>query len=411
MKVHSEAKFLLVTSIFPPINGGSAVVYDNVCRYAVPGTAYVLTTWRDYRDGNEIDGFAEFDRKANYKIDRIELLRPTYHNGNLNLIQKIWVFLTEDIIIKIKAVYKITCLIKKEKIKVVCIGELVSGSWIGLFCKRFLGCKVINFIHGEEITTVITWGNYGSRRKDNLAKADAVVAVSNFTRSALINLMQVNPEKIELITNGVDTSRFYAGPKSQYVIEKFGLQGKRILLSVGRLVERKGFDMTIKALPSILEECPNIQYVIVGTGEYFGELKKLAAENGVTDNITFAGKVNEKELIELYQTCDLFIMPNRELSDKDTEGFGLVFLEANACGRAVIGGRAGGVVDAIQEGKNGLLVNGWDIADIKRAVVTLMNDESLRSHIEAEGWKVAQMSSSKYRAEQFQALCTRLANS
>ena len=101
-------------------------------------------------------------------------------------------------------------------------------------------------------------------------------------------------------------------------------------------------------------------------------------------------------------------MPNREMPDGDTEGFGLVFLEANACGRAVIGGCAGGVVEAVRNGENGLLVDGRQVDEAARVTVTLLTDDTLRARLEARALEIADASSSQLRALQFQTLCQHL---
>ena len=161
-------------------------------------------------------------------------------------------------------------------------------------------------------------------------------------------------------------------------------EGKRVLLTVGRVVPRKGMDTIIRALPSLIETFPDLHYLLVGRGEYRATLEALAAELGVSDHVTFVGSVADGELVEHYRLCDLFVMPNRELPNHDTEGFGLVFLEANACGKPVIGGRAGGVVEAVRDGENGLLVNGDDVADVSRAIASVLGDEALADRLSDE---------------------------
>jgi len=105
----------------------------------------------------------------------------------------------------------------------------------------------------------------------------------------------------------------------------------------------------------------------------------------IADRIDFLGAVSDAELDRLYRSCTAFAMPNRTLADGDTEGFGLIFLEANACGKAVIGGRAGGAVDAIIDGETGLLVDGDDTDAIAAAIRSLLGDATLREKLAAGG--------------------------
>jgi len=397
-------KCLFITSIFPPIHGGSAVVYESICRYAPLNSMFVLAPWRHYQTGEELEGWKEFDSNAPYPIHRIQLLRPQE-----TLVRSRWhslcLFLTIDIPLHYRVWKETAHIIQTEGIDVVCIGELISGSWLGFLAKHLLGCKMINYIHGEEITTINTYRFFGRNRRKYLHSNDAIVAVSNFTRQALIKQMNIPSEKIELITNGVDLNKFQPGPANPALISRYALEGKRILLSVGRLIPRKGFDTTIQALPAIIKAHPNIHYLIVGQGPYEERLRSLAVSLKVSAYITFAGKIADEELASHYHSCDLFLMPNRELSDRDTEGFGLVFLEANACGRAVIGGQAGGVVDAVKDGQNGLLVDGRNTEEVAETTINLLTNHALRQQIEKQGLKIAQNSSTTIGAQHFYRLC------
>ena len=124
---------------------------------------------------------------------------------------------------------------------------------------------------------------------------------------------------------------------------------------MGRLVHRKGIDTVLRALPTIIQTCPNVAYVIAGTGPDRPRLERLAACLGVRDRLCFVGDIGHNRLPLYYSAADLFVMPARQ-NPPDVEGFGLVFLEANACGTPVIGGRTGGIPEAIREGETGLLV-------------------------------------------------------
>jgi phosphatidylinositol alpha-1,6-mannosyltransferase len=401
-------KCLLVANIFPPINGGSAVVYESLCQFAPAGTMHVLAPWRHYLTGEEVTGWRDYDAQASFPIERIELLRPPAVSPK-SLLHSAWLQLWVDLPLKLKVLRKAVSMIRREGIDVVCVCELSSGSWLGLLLKRMLGIPYINYIHGEEITTEVPYRLFGRRRRQYLHNADAVVAVSEFTRRTLIDKMGVAPERIELIVNGVDAERFQPGPKSQDLLERYGLAGKRVLLTVGRLVERKGIDTTIRALPQILAQCPDARYLIVGTGDYRAELEALVAEHGVGEQVIFAGRVPHDELVAHYQLCDLFVMPNRELANHDTEGFGLVFLEANACGKAVVAGRAGGVVEAVRHGETGLNVDGEDVGAVAGAITSLLLDDTRREAMGARGLEVARQSSSAARAQLFRQLCERVA--
>ncbi len=406
MRKNKSLKCLLVTNVFAPIFGGSAVVYEGVCRFSPAGSLSVLTASRHYVTGEILHGWREHDARAPYRVYRLELLRPLVVNPRSRL-HSLWLLLTVDLPLKLKVLLAAVRIIRKEDIGLVCIGDLNSLSWLGLFCQRWLGVRMINYIHGEEVTVDLHRDYYERCRRRYLQRADAVVAVSSFTRQALIEQMGVAPGKIELICNGTDVARFQPGPKDAALLARYGLQGKLVILTVGRLIERKGIDMTLRALPQVLERYP-VHYLIVGTGPYRALLEELVRTLGLEAHVTFTGPVDNDHLVAHYQLCDVFVMPNRELADHDTEGFGLVFLEANACGKAVIGGRAGGAVEAVREGQNGLLVDGGNPAEIATAILRLLDDSELRQRLEQQGLAIARASSLEHNAQRFHALCQRL---
>jgi phosphatidylinositol alpha-1,6-mannosyltransferase len=368
----------------------------------------VLAPWRHYGERNEIAGWREHDAKAEYPIYRIELLRPLEESAPITRLHSLWRLLSIDLPLKLKVFNEVRKIVRRHAIRTICVGELVSGSWVGLLSQRLLRCKMISYIHGEEITTQTTYRFFGRQRRRYLQRADAVVAVSQFTKTALVRQMGVDAAKIRLIHNGVDVERFQPGPKRPDLIERHGLAGKRVILSVGRIVPRKGFDVVIRAMPRVMEHVPDVHYVIVGGGHFQKRLETLVGEQGLASSVTFAGQVPDSELADYYRLCDLFVMPNREMPDGDTEGFGLVFLEANACGKPVIGGIAGGAVEAVRDGENGLLVDGWSVTEVSKAIILLMNDSALHQRISEKGLAIAQASSSRVKANEFQRLCREL---
>ncbi len=403
---------LLVANIFAPIHGGSAVVYESLARFAPPGTMYILAPWRHYLTLREIDGWREHDANAGYPIHRIEMLRPPVISSiPRHRLESAWRVITIDFPLYLKVLRKVVSLIRSDRINIICIGELASSTWIGIICKRLFGIPYINYIHGEEVTTDMPYRRFGKKRREYLLQADGVVAVSEFTTRALGELMGVPRGKIQLIHNGVDIDRFTPSRPHADILARHGLTGRRIILSVGRQVPRKGFDRMIEALPAILADCPDVHYLLVGEGEYRKDLERLAESVGVRDRVTFAGSVTTADLPRYYQSCELFVMPNRELPDGDTEGFGLVFLEANACHKAVVGGRAGGAVEAVSDGENGLLVDGNDTGQIAAAVLRVLTNERLRRSLEDRGLERARSSCWRVQARRFQDFCQQILDS
>jgi len=151
-------------------------------------------------------------------------------------------------------------------------------------------------------------------------------------------------------------------------------------------VARKGFDMVIRALPGLRQTIPDVTYLIVGAGPYRDELESLAVATGVRDHVVFAGMIPHKELPDVYALSDVFVMPSREQLEKsDVEGFGLVFLEASSCGKPVVGGRSGGVPEAVEDGATGLLVNPHETEEIAGTLARLLTDTDLAKRLGQEG--------------------------
>ena len=186
--------------------------------------------------------------------------------------------------------------------------------------------------------------------------------------------------KMQLIYPAVDPERFK--PLDAAMVRS----GRRVILSVSRLVERKGQDQVIRALPSVLVKVPQAEYWIVGEGPMRPSLERLAQELGLEEKVQFLGVLNSEQLVPMYNQCDVFAMPSKECQDSGhVEGFGIVFLEANACGKPVIGGRSGGMPEAIEEGKSGLLVDPENSRELADALTRLLTDSTLAAELGAYG--------------------------
>jgi glycosyltransferase involved in cell wall biosynthesis/peptidoglycan/xylan/chitin deacetylase (PgdA/CDA1 family) len=404
----TPVRAMLIASTFPPIHGGSAVVYENLCLHMPPGSVRVLAAKRNYLNNREIEGWQQHDAEVDYPIDRIDFLRPLMLPAPANILVSAWRLVFSDLALYARTLITTAWLVRLHRINTICVGELVTGSWLGLAMRKLFGCKVIIYVHGEEITTVTGGRLAGNRRAQYLQAADKVVAVSSFTCDALTHMMGMRPEKIALIHNGVDTVRFTPGPPSAHLIGKHGLQGKRIIVSVGRLVTRKGIDMAIRAVGKLVREMPELRYLIVGDGECRAELEQLIHDEGLAKFVTLVGKTSDEDLLGYLRTCELFLLPNRTMPNGDTEGFGLVFREANACNKPVIGGRAGGVVEAVVEGVSGLLVDGTDVDAIAGAIRAILDDPALAARLSAGGLQLAQDNNTKAVADQFLKVCERV---
>ena len=171
-----------------------------------------------------------------------------------------------------------------------------------------------------------------------LRRADALLSNSDFTGETLVDLIGVDPGRVELVYPTVDEERFRPGLAGDDLRAGIGVAaGQKLILSVGRLMRRKGFDSVIRALPRLRQQGIDAHYAVIGIGEDREHLRGLAAELGVTERVHLLGHVSYEDLPRWYCASDVFAMPNRDIGG-DTEGFGLVYLEAAAAGTARRGG-------------------------------------------------------------------------
>jgi len=406
-----NVRCLLLASTFPPIHGGSAVVYHNLCLHMPPGSIRVLTANENYLTHKPIDGWQAHDQSVPYPVDRLPLLRPQMLPAPANILVSVLRLVLNDMPLYARSLWTAARIVRKHQINLVCVGELVTGSWLGFALKRLFGCKVVIYVHGEEVTTATGGRLHGNRRGDYLRRADKVVAVSSFTCDALTRDMGVQPTRLALIQNGVDTYRFTPGVPDAAFLAKHDLIGKKIVVTVGRLVPRKGIDMAIRAMRLVVNELPEVRHIIVGDGDYQPVLKDIIDEENLAIHVNLVGKTSDHDLLQYLRCCDVFLMPNRTMPDGDTEGFGLVFREANACAKPVIGGRAGGAVEAVADGKSGFLVDGQDISDIASALLQLLKTPELAKHMGQQGLQLALANNTKAVSERFLKMCDGLLHS
>jgi phosphatidylinositol alpha-1,6-mannosyltransferase len=255
---------------------------------------------------------------------------------------------------------------------------------------RRLVPRYVQAVHGSEVLMLLTRPGASAallRRLFQLAtsKVDTFVALGAH-QGHLLERLAVDHRRIVVSPEGVDVTRFERvdGQVLGEVRARHGLEGRHVMLTVSRLVERKGHDMVIRALPAILDAVPDTVYLVVGRGPRESFLRELAHDTGVTANVVFCGAVPDRELAAYYTACDVFVMPSREV-DGDVEGFGITFMEAAACGKPSVGGRTGGIAEAVLAGETGLLVDPNSPHEIADAVVSLLTDADLANRMGMAG--------------------------
>jgi phosphatidylinositol alpha-1,6-mannosyltransferase len=249
--------------------------------------------------------------------------------------------------------------------------KVLPEGLVALTLRWLYGLPYLLYAHGEEILTALTSRKLTWLLLKIYHGAEVIIANSRNTKMLLQDI-GVAENKIHIIHPGVHVPSFCASPQAvQRIRQHHHLGTAPVLLTVGRMQRRKGQDMVIQALPRIRQSLPQVKYVIVGMGEELTSLTTLVHELGVQDSVVFAGSVPEQELAAYYAACDVFIMPNRQIGG-DIEGFGMVYLEASAAGKPVIGGKSGGTDDAIVDGVTGLRVDGNSSIAVAQAVIDLL---------------------------------------
>ncbi len=357
---------LLVTNDFPPIVSGISTVFYQLFKLQKEERFFILAP--------RVEGCEEFDAQVKLPVIRVKL--PVGESQISKVIKTVLNFLY------------IVYYVQKLKIKKIHCGQILSNGLAGFFCKRIFNIPYIVWVYGSETI------RFGDKKylafliKKILSSAKLIIANSNFTKQEYYRF-GVGKNKIFIITPGVDTQVFRPTEKQKKLIQKYHLKGKFVLLTIARLDERKGHDAVIKALNILKKEYPKIIYLIVGKGREEEKLQRLVRTYCLENEVLFAGYVSDEDLPSYYNLGDLFILPNRKTENSalkgDYEGFGIVFIEASACGKAVIGGSFGGVSDAVKAGETGILVNGQSSDQIVSAIKTLVSDTKKRNQMGATG--------------------------
>lgn len=368
--------YLLLTTAFPPpIVGGAGVYLYNIFRRFPAGEVTIFT---EKSRAPELK-----DESSGLRFIRRGYIKPGIPRDSTKF---------EKFIMIVCWTVELIGLCLKEKPRCIFIGQLYPffQGYFGLLARRLFGIPYIIFTYAEELTTIQDSKLRYWLVATALRQADRVITISRFTVDQLVKA-GVSRQKISLVYPGVDTQYFHPGISDHALRSKLGLKDSKVILTIGRLTKRKGHAKVIAALPKVLEVVPNAKYVVVGTD--VGEGKTLAgvvSRLGLERQVLFIGRIHDHEAPEYYAACDVFVMANYEIAgSRDTEGFGIVFLEANACGKAVIGGRAGGAVDAIADGESGLLVDANDPSALANAIVRLLCDENYAASLGANGRKRA----------------------
>ena len=330
-------KTLLLTENFPPKEGGSGRWFWEL--YSRLPNDKVLIVANDTPEGREFDKTHELD------IVRIELESTEWGLASTKGLGFYW-----------ETIRKVLKLIKEHDIEEVHCGRVIPEGVIARALKLLAGARYNCFVHGEDVETAATSREHSLLVKNVCKNASMLICNSENTANIVRKLGFDSGSKCEVLHPGVDTSRFEVAAPDTSFRQQMGWSGKRVLLTVGRLQRRKGQDFLIKSMPTLLNEFPDLFYAVVGRGECYDELISLVDQHELHDKVCVYPDMDDEALIKCYQQCDIFILPNRTIGN-DIEGFGMVLVEAQVCGKPVIAGDSGGTRETMNIGKTGHIID------------------------------------------------------
>ena len=264
--------------------------------------------------------------------------------------------------------------IKESNIQVAAFGAAAPLGLLSASMKKAGVRKTVALTHGHEVWWAKVFPFNCALRKIGTS-VDSLTYLGEFTQQAISkSLSKAAAQKMVKIAPGIDVDHFSPQDSTQ-LRKELKIDDKRVIVSVGRLVHRKGQDHLIQAMPEILKRVPDAHILMVGQGPYLSHLKKLVQELNLVDHVTFIGRIQYAQLPEYICAGDIFAMPSRSrFFGLEVEGLGIVYLEASACGLPVIAGSSGGAPDAVLAGVTGIVVDGENNQEIAAGAIKLLQD-------------------------------------
>jgi phosphatidylinositol alpha-1,6-mannosyltransferase len=360
-------KILCVTNDFGPRAGGIETFIIGLIERLPKGSVIVYTSAQDKSepyDQQWLDGYG-----VEVIRDKARILLPTPG-----------------------VAYCVSALIKDRGIKTAFFGAAAPLGLLAPVLRRAGVMKIIALTHGHEVWWSKVWP-FTWAMKSIARNVDHLTYLGEFTRQAISQTINSSAQSAMVkIAPGIDTEHF-APTDSSELTSELGLTDKKVIVSVGRLVHRKGQDVLIEAMPNLLKEIPDAHLVLIGEGPYRGYLETRVKNLGIDSKVTFIGRITYVDLPRYICLGEVFVMPSRSrLAGLEVEGLGIVYLEASACGLPVIAGNSGGAPDAVVQGVTGLVVNGKDQHAVAMSIATLLNDQEKAREMGRKGreWVIDQ---------------------
>ena len=343
---------LFVTNDFGPRAGGIETFIIGLIERRPVGQTIVYTSAQPNSEQYDAEWLAQYGVRV--IRDRSKILLPTP-----------------------RVAFHLKKIIRKEGITTAAFGSAAPLGLLSAGMKRAGVDRTVALTHGHEVWWAKVFPfNLLLRRIGSTV--DVLTYLGEFTRSAISKGLTAKAQaSMVKIAPGIDVEHFI--PTDATVLRNsLGLSDKKVIVSVGRLVHRKGQDHLIEAMPEILKSIPQAHLLLVGEGPYREHLQTLVKKHNLEASVTFIGRIQYKDLPTCICVGDIFAMPSRSrLMGLEVEGLGIVYLEASSCGLPVLAGDSGGAPDALVQNETGLVVNGTDDQQIAKAAIKLLTNIEL----------------------------------
>ncbi len=365
-------KICILNYEFPPLGGGGGIGCYELSKELVKMGNEVIVITTGY---NNLPSFEIKDGITIYRVDcfRRDLEVASFHSMGL--------FLP-------KTMRLLTNLIKKHEIDIINAHFALPSAVPGIFVRKITKVPIVVTLIGGDIYDPTKRKHLFRRFGFNpivrfvLKHADTLTSISEDIKSRSIELGA--RKDITVIPYGVNTDLFNPKKRNNTIIKKFGGKNSKMILSVGRLIKRKGYQYLIRAIPKVLIDFPNSIFAIVGEGPERHPLTKLIEKLKIDDRVLFLGNIPNTNLPELYASSDLFVLPSIH------EGLGIVYLEAMASGVPIITTNSGGMRDLIIDKQTGILIKSRKSEEIANTIISLLNDDKLANYLENHGRKLVE---------------------
>ncbi len=350
MRHTDNGKILCITNDFGPRAGGIETFVIGLIERMPRDSVIVYTSKQEGSESYDRDWFENFGVEV--IRDRAKILLPTPRVGRA-----------------------VAALVKERGITRVFFGAAAPLALLSHRLRRSGVTRIVALTHGHEVWWAKLWPFSWAIKRIGKG-VDVLTYLGDFTREAISRaLTEEAKSSMVRIAPGIDTDHFSPIADAHLLKSELELDEKRVIVSVGRLVHRKGQDTLVEAMPEILKEHPSAHILFVGVGPHLEYIHKRAIELGVLENISFVGRVKYSELPRFISVGEIFAMPSRSrLAGLEVEGLGIVYLEASACQLPVVGGLSGGAPDALLQGETGIAVDGLKPLEVARAINELLAD-------------------------------------